>query len=79
MSKENYEIDWAPLHAALDRMVENAKSLCEFLQSSLKIDEKGNAYFDKPVPKFDCQDEPRLIATTPEEADEILDMWEAGK
>jgi hypothetical protein len=27
----------------------------------------------------DCQDEPHLIASTPEEADEIIDMWEAGR
>lgn len=26
----------------------------------------------------DCQDEPHLIATTPEEADELLELWEQG-
>jgi hypothetical protein len=29
--------------------------------------------------KADCQDEPHLIATDSDEADRILDMWEAGK
>jgi hypothetical protein len=29
--------------------------------------------------RVDCQDEPHLIATDPDEADAILDMWQAGK
>jgi len=28
---------------------------------------------------IDCQDEPHLIATDSDEADAILDMWQAGK
>jgi hypothetical protein len=45
------------------------------------IDELNNHYIEKfkAIRRENCQDEPHLIATTPEEADEILAMWEAGR
>jgi hypothetical protein len=47
--------------------------------------EEAWAFWSNPSPKsswlygkWNCQDEPHIIATTPEEADELLDLWEQG-